>query len=240
MVLVACLTAVACLPARYIIWLVPDSLPVRIVGASGTLWHGQVMLALGQPGYMRTLPQPVRWQASLEHGPRIVIDSALLTDSVVLRLDWSGVTLSGQQARIPAALLSAFHAGLATLGPGGALLVRWPATLLLPYRPAPGTPQVTLSWQDAWLVASAVKPLGDFQVTVLPTARTSMQIKLTSQKGPLHARGDGTFDLNSGYLRFNGSIAIDPDTDPTTASALTDLLASMGPLNNGKLALSHY
>ena len=67
--LVAGIAALAVLPARWLMPWVPESWPLSIVGADGTVWQGRATIAVGVQGRMRTVPTPIAWRLVWEAQP---------------------------------------------------------------------------------------------------------------------------------------------------------------------------
>ena len=60
--LVAGIAALAVLPARWLMPWVPESWPLSIVGADGTVWQGSATVAVGVQARERTVAAPIEWQ----------------------------------------------------------------------------------------------------------------------------------------------------------------------------------
>src|ERR1700754_875022 len=92
------------------------NLPIAIIDATGTVWDGTALLALGPPGARRTVAEPVAWHWGW-HG--IDVRHAWLAGPVHLTPSWRGVAVSEQSRRLPADMLAALGAPFNTLAPGG-------------------------------------------------------------------------------------------------------------------------
>ena len=100
--LVALAAALAVLPARWLIAILPAQWPVAVVDASGTLWRGNALLALGFPEARSTLPTPIEWQTKWDGGPLVEIRHPWLDGPLGLRLQTTGFLLSGRTLKLPA------------------------------------------------------------------------------------------------------------------------------------------
>ena len=119
--------ALTVMPARWLMAALPAELPVSVADADGSIWSGRALLAVGQPGFQRTITEPLAWTFSLAGGPHLRFEHPWLNDAVVIRPAWLGLSISGQSFQAPASLLSTFDARLAALNPGGQLLLQWHA-----------------------------------------------------------------------------------------------------------------
>ncbi|MBU4613078.1 type II secretion system protein N [Achromobacter sp. GG226] len=224
--LIVLVTALAVLPARWLMRALPQHWPVAIVDAAGTVWNGTALVALGPPGARTTLPQPVRWRAGWADGVRLQLEHPWLDCTLGLRPGFTSLGISPCGLRLPAQVLAAVGAPLNTLKPAGQLALRWPG-LRLPYGgAAPAGELLTLDWRQAGSALSMVRPLGDYRAAL--TGRDgAAHLSLTTLNGPLQLRGDGTFTPQGG-LRFSGVASPAPDASDATVAGLQAMLSAIG------------
>ncbi|VGO08800.1 General secretion pathway protein N [plant metagenome] len=230
--LVALCAALAVLPARWMMAWVPETLPFALVDASGSLWRGQALVAVGPPGQRRTLPDPLQWRWTLASGwqPAMAVTHPWLAGPLQLRPTVSGMAVSAQTLRLPATTLMAAGAPLNSLSPGGELRASWPAQVLRA-RPAAG-PLLTLDWLDASSARVRIQPLGSYRAQVSAQEDGAIALKINTLNGPLRVEAEGA--LTRGRLsRFAGTAQAAPDSDPATREALAPLLGLVGPSRNG-------
>src|SRR5690606_19379929 len=99
---VALVAALWVLPARWVMAWIPESSPVVITDASGSLWSAQATVALGVGGLRRSLPDPLKWQLSFAGGPKLVLSHPWLRGPLTLSPGWRGLRLSAQTLQLPA------------------------------------------------------------------------------------------------------------------------------------------
>lgn len=225
----ALLAALPVLPARWLMLALPDDAMVALAGADGTVWHGSVQLALGPPGARRLLPEPVRWQW---RNGALEISHAWLRGPVRVQPGWSGVTVSGQNLRLPAAVLGAFGAPLNTVAPAGQIEIEW-QPFMPGQLPTTGT-LATGRWTQASSALSHVRPLGDYRLRI-GADDDALQLTLSTDTGVLSVNGQGK--LQRGRLRFSGVAEPAGHASEAQRAALTGLLNALGPVSNGK---SHF
>lgn len=236
--LIAFAAALAVLPARWFMAALPAHLPLAIVDASGTVWNGTAALALGPAHNRRRLPDPIRWQWSFAHGPRMTLTHPWLNGPLTLALSPTGLAVSSQTLALPAQALATLDARLAAIGPGGRLTVSWPATRIGMTQPAEGTRIVQAEWRDAASALTPVRPLGHYTLALTHAGAGGANLALASQHGPLLLEGAGSLAMGPG-LEFKGTARADPAVDATTRAALQDVLNALGPRKND-LTLLHY
>ncbi|GAA5235093.1 type II secretion system protein N [Verticiella sediminum] len=225
--ILALAAALAVLPARWLITLLPADAPLAIVDASGTVWAGTALVALGPPGARTTLPDPIRWQTGWDAGLRALVHHPWLECSqLAIRAGWSGLGLGPCQVRLPAETLATLGAPLNTLKPSGTLRASWPG-LRLPYRGGvPSGQLVTLDWTLAGSALSPVRPLGDYRVQMTGD-NGAAHVSIATLRGVLQVQGEGSFSPTAA-ARFSGRAGPAPGTPDTTIMSLQGLLSAIG------------
>ena len=235
MVLIGLAGALAVLPAGWLAAMLPADGVLSVVDASGSIWAGRARLALGPPGYRRTVPDTVQWRIAWDGGlPQARISHPWLAGPLALRAGLDGLTLSAQSLELPASALSLVHDGIRQIGPEGSVRLQWPATRL-GAPPGPGATRLTLEWLHAASAISPVRPLGSYRGT-LRQAADGLDLNLESRNGPLLLAGTGR--VRAGRLSFDGQASIAPRTDDQTRAALTPLLRTLGPVADGQARIS--
>ena len=225
----ALVAALIVLPARWLMLAIPDNAPIAIADASGTLWQGSALVALGPDGARYLLPQPISWQWRLG---ALEISHPWLRGPVRASLSWSGLQVSGQHLQAPAAVLTAFGAPLNTVSPGGQISLQWPG-FTVGQLPQSGT-IATGRWTQATSALSHVRPLGDYRLQV--TANNgAAQITLGTDAGVLSVKGQGQWE--KGRLRLQGTAEPAENATDVQRAALNGLLTALGPVSNGQ---SHF
>lgn len=229
--LVALGAALAVLPARWLIGLVPDDWPMAIVDASGSVWRGQALVAVGPAGMRRTLPDPFawRWQWRSGTGPVAAVEHPWLQGPLALAPRWNGVRVGAQTLRLPATALAAAGAPLNTLAPRGSLELSWPSRDIGGTMAAGSLLQLT--WRDAGSALSRVQPLGSYQAALSVDDKSAVALQLRTLAGPLRIEGSGGYA--QGRLRFAGQAQAAPGSDAATRDALDPLLRMLGPRRDG-------
>jgi len=221
----ALLAALPVLPARWLMLLLPEDALAALAAADGTVWRGSAQLALGPPGARYLLPEPLRWQW---RNGAMEITHAWLRGPVRVRPGWSGITVSGQNLRMPAAVLGALGAPLNTVAPSGQLEFEWkPRTL--GGAPAAGL-VATGRWTQAGSALSHVRPLGDYTLRISADNGT-LHLALSTDAGLLALTGTGQWQR--GRLRFSGEAAPAEHASDAQRAALAGLLSALGPVSNG-------
>lgn len=224
---VASAAALTVMPARWLMLAMPASWPLAVVDASGSIWHGTALVALGHAGARATLPDPVAWRLAWDNGPRVQVSHPWLGCQMTLRPGTRSFGLAPCSARLPAATLTALGAPFNTLRPSGTLQARWPA-LRLPHRAgSPAGELVTLEWSEAASALSRVQPLGHYRLVLAGTADRVVNLTLSTVSGPLQMQGSGSLHPRSG-LRFEGHAGPGRDASPATVAGLQALLSAIG------------
>lgn len=234
----ACLAlfgAIVTLPARWLVAMVPDNSPVRLVGAQGSLWSGQALLVTGKGPFSRTLPGQLTWQLGLEPLPTLTLRHMSLSGPVVVRPAGFGIEFSGQSLRLPASVLGTLDARLAGLAPRGDLQFTWPLTRLSPGGPPPGTPLLQMQWMNAASGRLGTGVIGSFLVKASASRQGGADLLLTTPQGPVFIEGSGHL---SGSVPFslNASVRIDSALDAGRRTILQELLAEAGVGPDGRIS----
>lgn len=217
------------LPARWAMAWIPDSSPVAVVDASGTMWNASATIAVGVGGLRRTLPDPVQWRLGFDGGPTLLIRHPWLQGPLKLAPGLSGIRLSAQTLQLPASALTAIHALFNTLDPGGELHLSWPELALGRQLTAPGNAStlLTAQWRNASSSLSRVKPMGNYTLTVNKGSNDALALALSTRQGPLMLEGSGVLSQSGG--QFDGKAWVEETSTEDTRAALQGLLAAIGP-----------
>lgn len=226
---VAAAAALWMLPARWAIAWIPDSSPVVVTDASGTMWDARATLAIGVGGLRRTLPEPVQWRLVFDGGPQLRVSHPWLQGPLTLSAGLTGARLSAQSLQLPASALTAIHAMFNTLDPGGELHLAWPDLVVGRSVSAAGAAAtiLTAQWRNASSSLSRIKPMGDYTLTLNEGAGNEMALSLSTRQGPLMLEGAGA--VSPSRARFDGKAWVSESADASTRAALQGLLAAIGP-----------
>lgn len=222
--LAALFSALAVMPARWLMRVPDPGWPIAIIDATGTVWDGTALLAVGPPGARRTVPEPVAWHWGWQG---IDVRHAWLAGPLHLTPGWRGVAVSAQSLRLPADMLAALGAPLNTLAPGGQIEMKWQAY-------APGVsaagPLLDAQWRDATSSLSTVRPLGSYLLRVTRTGKGGLSLALSTQSGALRLQAAGAW--NGKRLSLNGTAQAAADASDGTRMALNGLLSAIGRRSN--------
>lgn len=236
LILLACGAALTVLPARWVMAMVPEALPLSVVDASGTIWSGSATMAIGVFPHRRTIPEPLRWRLSFSNGPRLLLSHPWLGGPLTLAPAWLGVGVSAQTLQLPATVLSTLDARIAAIGPGGELSLKWPAMFIgRSGRPA-GSPLLDVQWLNAVSALTPIRPMGTYTLALKQGASGGSDLTLSTQLGPLILKGTGVLDRKNGF-QFDGTAQADPAENASVQAALHDLLATLGPRQNNQTHL---
>ncbi|ALM81947.1 type II secretion system protein N [Bordetella sp. N] len=228
-ILVGLLAALSVLPARWLMRFVDDDGLYAIVDASGTIWNGSALLAVGPAGARRTLPQPLDWQWTW-HG--VMLRHPWLSGTVRLAPGWHGlftpsVSMSAGSLRLPADILAAFGSPVNTLAPGGNLELRWPD---YDAGVARGPELLQVQWRDASSALSTVNPLGSYRLQATAGKGqgkgNDVVVTLTTLNGPLKVQATGNW--NGRRLALNGAAEAEAGVPDNVRQNLETLLSAIG------------
>ncbi|NYT57768.1 type II secretion system protein N [Alcaligenaceae bacterium] len=236
LILLACVAALAVLPARWFIAVVPDHWPLAVVDASGTIWSGSATVALGAREHQRTVPAALRWETSWARGPKLTLRHPWLGGPLALTPAWLGLGISGQTLQLPAAALATLDARMMAVGPGGTLSLKWPASIIGPTPRPAGTTLLEARWRDAASALTPIRPLGDYALVLKQLASGSVDVTLSTLEGTLVLKGQGTLNRTQGF-QFDGTAQADPSASAHDQTALRDVLAALGPQRNNQTLL---
>lgn len=226
LVLVAVAAALTVLPARWLINALPAAWPLAVVDASGSVWRGTALVALGPAGARATLPQPVSWNAGWSNGPRLELEHPWLGCKLTLRPGLAHLGLAPCTMRLPAETLASIGAPLNTIKPAGQLQLRWPG-LRLPYQGRfPSGELLTIDWRDASSALSMIHPLGSYRIDMTGTSQGDAAVALRTLQGKLHVEGNGT--VTGAGFTFSGKAGPAPDASPQTVAGLQAMLSALG------------
>lgn len=228
LVAVAGVAALAVLPARWVMAWIPDSSPVVVTNASGTLWSASATLAVGTMGLRRTLPDPVLWRFDIDAGPRLILTHPWLRGPLHLTLSWRGLRVSAQSLQVPATVLTTVHALFNTLDPGGEVSFEWPELRLARTVAADGPLLLTAQWRNASSSLSRIQPMGHYTLLVNQEDNNTASLLLRTDQGPLLMQGSGMLS-SSGRAEFDGKAGVEASATRDTQAALQGLLAALGP-----------
>jgi general secretion pathway protein N len=227
---VACTAALCLLPARWVIAWIPDSSPVLITDASGTLWEASATMAVGVGGLRRSLPDPVQWHLGLKGGPHLVVAHPWLRGPLTMALSWRGLRMSAQSLQLPASALATVHGMFNTLDPGGEVLLEWPELYLGrgAVAAANGTRLLSAQWRNATSALTHIRPMGQYTLVLSQGGNDNIALALATNKGPWMMEGTGTLS-RSGRVRFDGKAWVHESASADTHAALQGVLDAIGP-----------
>lgn len=221
---IALAAALAVLPARWLIVALPSQWPVAIADASGTVWSGTALMAIGPPESRTTLPTPVSWTTGLSGGLHMELTHAWLDGPLLLRPGLDGIAMSARTLRLPASTLAQLGAPFNTLQPGGDLQLRWPA-LRLGGR-VPASELLDVEWSDASIALSPLRPIGRYRVNLRGENNGAIAIALSTLSGPLTMEGKGRWTPSG--LSFKGVARPAPNSSNEVRAALQSTLSALG------------
>ncbi|MFT0544863.1 type II secretion system protein N [Allopusillimonas ginsengisoli] len=221
--------ALIVLPARWVMAWIPDSSPVIVTNASGTLWDATATVAVGAEGLRRTLPDPVQWRFDLDGWPRLALTHPWLRGPLHITLSWRGLKVSAQSLQLPASVLTTVHALFNTLDPGGEVFLTWPDLILArTVAASQGAQLLSAQWRNASSSLTRVHPMGNYTLLVSGADNSRLSLLLRTDQGPLHMEGNGTLSA-SGRVKFDGKAWASASAPRDTQTGLQNLLSVMGP-----------
>ncbi|HUH87845.1 MAG TPA: type II secretion system protein N [Pusillimonas sp.] len=229
LVAVTLVAALWVLPARWAMAWIPESSPVQISNASGTIWNARATVALGVEGTRRTLPDPVQWRLVFDGGPKLMLSHPWLGGPMALKPSLKGLNVSAQSLQLPATLLTAVHPLFNALDPGGEVHLAWPELALGPAGVVPlsGPALLTAQWRNASSALTRLRPMGAYTLTLQQGAGNIVTLALATASGPLTIDGTGT--LARSRIQFDGRAGVQDHAGGDVRAALQGLLDVMGP-----------
>ncbi|GAA4343177.1 hypothetical protein GCM10023144_45810 [Pigmentiphaga soli] len=222
---IALAAALWVLPARWLIVALPADWPLAVADASGTVWRGTALLAVGPPESRSTLPAPVTWQTGFAGGFHLELRHPWLDGPLQLRPGIGGVALSGRTLSLPAAVLAQFGAPFNTLQPAGQLQLRWPPLRVGGRLPAGEL--LTIDWNDAATALSLLRPIGHYRVAIRGENGDAATVALSTVSGPLVMEGKGRWTARAGFS-FKGVARPAPGSSNEVRAALQAALSALG------------
>lgn len=243
LLLVAGAAAFAVLPARWVMAWVPSNWPLSIVDADGTVWQGRATIAVGVQGRMRTVPTPIEWRLVWGNRgwlprPQWYVEHPWLNGPLLLTPGLSGLGVSGQSLEMPAVVLSTLDARIAAMDPGGVLRATWPASFLGKAARAQGAELLRLDWLNMSSSLTRVRPIGQYVLTLTQGEPGAVEMALKTTEGPLFLEGSGVIQGRAD-VNFEVVARSAPGAGAQTQAALQDLLATLGPYQNGETRLRY-
>ncbi len=228
-------------PAWLVVWALPKfaPFPISVQDSRGSLWRGEF------DGVHASLPTGqslqfdlVKWQlkpwnllrgefaAAVElSGPQLQGKGTIAKGII------GGIKLREVSASAPASLLPTAVPALAIWNPTGTLDF---TTANFVYAGAASYGKATLTWRQAALALSAIKPLGEYALTV-DGKDGALNYQLNTVSGALQLEGKGRWAAN-GAPSFLGSAR----SQPNFAAQLADLLRLFGnPDSSGVVPLRY-
>lgn len=230
LLVVALSAALWVLPARWVIAWIPESSPVHVIDASGTLWDASATVAVGVGGLQRSLPDPLQWRLHFYGGPHLVVTHPWLRGPLKLAPSWRGLRMSAQSLQLPASVLTTVHGLFNTLDPGGEVLLNWPELYVGNGVVAvkDSSPLLSVQWRNASSSLTRIQPMGEYTLILSQGASDTMALALDTTRGPWMMQGSGTLSP-SGRAQFDGKAWVHESASGDTHAALQDLLDAIGP-----------
>ena len=228
-------------PAWLVVWALPKiaPFPITVQDSSGSLWRGTLdgvnaVLPTGQNLQFDT----IKWQLQpwsflrAELAARVELSSTQLQGKGILAKGlFGGIRLRDVTASAPASLLPVAVPALAIWNPGGTLDF---VTANFTYASTASEGKANITWRQATLALSPVKPLGEYAV-VVDAKDGALNYQLTTVSGALQLEGKGRWAVN-GAPTFLGSAR----AQPNYAAQLADLLRLLGsPDSSGTVPLRY-
>lgn len=216
-------------PAWLIVWALPKfaPFPISVQESRGSLWRGEfdganVALPTGQNLRFDTLKWQLKpWnllRAELAAGVDIS-GPQLQGKGVIAKGVFGGIKLRDMTASAPASLLPMAVPALAIWSPAGTLDF---SAANFSYAGTMSDGKANITWRQASLALSQVKPLGEYTLAV-DAKDGALNYQLTTVSGALQLEGKGRWATN-GAPTFLGSAR----PQPNYAAQLADLLRLLG------------
>jgi general secretion pathway protein N len=140
-----------------------------------------------------------------------------LTQALQLRWADGAIHWNDGSITFPAQWLEIVGAPWNTLKPEGQIYLGWTAGHIA------GPFQVEITWRDAQSALTAVRPLGEYKVTIEQQRPGNVRIQLATLRGPLSMDGAGEWTAKTGF-KFSGYA----DASAAEKPALLGFLSQMG------------
>lgn len=166
---------------------------LRLAEAEGTLWSGSGRIELRAMGGRTGVAKSIAWRVvpqSLLRG-HLVCEVGLeqAAQRFPVTLSFSRIELANADINLPATVLGLGVPKLAPLGLTGDVLIHVPS---LSIAPDGMVGNVTLQWRAAGSALTSVSPLGDYELGIEGTGRTTHAV-LRTLEGPLQLDGKGSW-----------------------------------------------
>jgi general secretion pathway protein N len=209
-------------------------LPVRhfsnnrlaLANAQGTVWHGSATPVLHTSNKTNLPLHTLDWKfepQALLHGQlslAIAWQNMDASAPMQLTIDRKSIALTNLLLPLPAEIIGEFSPFLKPAQFGGNLRIESPQLAFADKRLQGNA---TAVWSQAVSAMSSVRPLGDYQITLV-TAQENIGIALSTRSGSLILNGQGSWLVTQG-LQFNATAQATPDAQ----DSLTELLHHLGP-----------
>ena len=216
-------------PAWLVVWVLPKfaPFPITVQDSRGSLWHGtfegvNASLLTGQNLQFDT----IKWQLQpwnflrAEFAARVELAGPQLQGKgIIAKGIFGAIKLREATASAPASLLPLALPALAIWNPGGTLDF---TTASFAYAGTDSSGKANVTWRQAALALSPVKPLGEYGLAV-DAHDGALNDQLTTVSGALQLEGKGRWAAN-GAPTFVGSAR----AQPNYAAQLADLLRLLG------------
>ena len=228
-------------PAWLVMWALPKfaPFPITIQDSRGSLWHGEFnAVSATLPSGQNLQFDRLQWRLQpwrllrAELAAALQISGAQLQGKGIIGKGiFGGVKLREVVVSAPASLLPMAMPALEIWKPSGTLDI---TTADFGYAGAASTGKGKITWKQAALALSQVKPLGEYSV-VVDAADGGMNYQLTTVSGALQLEGKGRWAAN-GAPTFLGSAR----AQPNYAAPLADLLRLLGTPDSGGVVPLRY
>jgi len=226
------------LPAEWLAWGINKYSHggITLTQAGGTFWKGRGLLSISQN---RTSPINL---GRIEWNMR---SFWLLIGQVDITLDLSGdglhgrsqlifspgqTKLNGLRLSVEAAKLGSYYSPAALISPLGQININAEAVSI---NDKGMQGQIEVKWNNAGSALSAVKPLGNYNLTTTGNGKNAKIVLSSSNDSALNLAGNGSWALVNGLVNFNGTA-----TPAKNKSELESLLSLIGrDLGGGKRTL---
>lgn len=202
---------------------------LRLAQAHGTLWSGVGLLEFrDQSGH--AIDKELSWSLQPRALWRGHLDFAVAVDHAAerfpLRFSLHGIELSNADFSLPASVLGVAVPRMAPLGPRGELVFR---IAKLSRVGAAFSADAVVTWKDAGSAATAVAPLGTYELR-FSSAADALNVTLHTLSGPLRLDGKGSW-RGSGPPALAATARVDARYRPQLAPLLRLIAVERGDGN---------